>query len=96
MSKFRLIAAGDGRFELTGDMSFDTADAILVESTRSFAGHAAVDVNFARVEKADSAGLALLLEWKSWQRQGRCRVNFSNIPESVLAIARTTQVEHLF
>ena len=96
MSKFELIAAGDGRFELVGDMSFDTADAILRESTHSFAGHAAVDINFARVKKADSAGLALLLEWKSWQRQGRCTVNFSSIPESVLAIARTTQVEHLF
>jgi phospholipid transport system transporter-binding protein len=96
MSKFQLIAAGDGRFDLAGDMSFDTADAILRESALSFAAHAAVDVNFAQVKKADSAGLALLLEWKSWQRQGRCRVNFLNIPESVLAIARTTQVEHLF
>ncbi len=96
MSEFQLIAAGDGRFELVGDMSFDTADAILRESAGLFAGHAAVDVNFAQVGKADSAGLALLLEWKSWQRQGRCRINFSDIPESVLAIARTTQVEHLF
>jgi phospholipid transport system transporter-binding protein len=76
-------------------MSFDTADAILRESERSFAGLAAVAVSFAQVKKADSAGLALLLEWKSWQRQGRCSVSFSDIPESVVAIARTTQVDHL-
>jgi phospholipid transport system transporter-binding protein len=95
MSAFQLIAAGDGKFELAGDMSFDTADAILRESGSAFAGHTAVDVNFSRVKKADSAGLALLLEWKAWQRQGHCQVNFSAIPESVLAIARTTEVEHL-
>jgi phospholipid transport system transporter-binding protein len=95
MSENQLISTGDGKFELAGDMSFDTADAILRESALSFAGHDAVDVNFSQVKKADSAGLALLLEWKSWQRQGRCRVSFSAIPESVLAIARTTEVEHL-
>ena len=95
MSNFELNALGDGRFELIGEMSFDTADQILDSSEALFGDYAALEVDLSRVEKADSAGLALLLEWKAQANRKAGRIVFLEVPESVLAIAETTEVSGL-
>lgn len=95
MSSFELNALGDGRFELIGEMSFDTADKILDSSEALFGDYASLEVDLSRVEKADSAGLALLLEWKAQANRKAGTITFVDVPESVLAIAETTEVSGL-
>lgn len=95
MSDFELRDLGDGQFELSGAMSFATADRILFDSDKKFALHEQLQIDFSGVDDADSAGLALLLEWKALTRKRRHRVSFSGLPESIVAIARTTGVDHL-
>ena len=95
MSEFELNDLGDGRFELSGAMSFATVDRILDASQRPFQRYQSVEVDFSGVSKADSAGLALLLEWKAWARQRSIPIIFTTVPDSVLAIAQTTEVNHL-
>ncbi len=95
MSNFELNDLGGGNFEITGDMSFETAEFILRASQRVFEQHENVRVDMSAVEKADSAGLALLLEWMSWARQGVAKIDFVAIPASVLAIAQTAELENL-
>ena len=95
MSDFELVDEGDGRFTLTGAMSFATANDILTKSDSLFSRHAALEIDLAGVEKADSAGLALIIEWKSQAANREAAIRFSNLPESLLAIARTTEVEDL-
>ena len=95
MSDFELRDLGDGNFEVSGDMSFETAEQILRVSQRVFAQHENVRVDMSAVEKADSAGLALLLEWMSWEKQGVAKFDFVAIPTSVLAIAHTAELKDL-
>lgn len=95
MSDFELRDLGSGKFELYGEMSFHTADRILDASRNPFAGHDDVRIDFAGVSDADSAGLALLLEWKSWAKSRQSSVQFVSLPQSILSIARTTDVDHL-
>lgn len=95
MSDFELKDLGDGNFEVSGDMSFETAEQILRVSQRVFAQHENVRVDMSAVEKADSAGLALLLEWMSWEKQGLSKFDFVSIPTSVLAIAHTAELKDL-
>ena len=95
MTDFSLTELTEGRFELTGAMSFETADRILRSSERLFRGHRKLSVDFSGVDDADSAGLALLIEWKARaQRQGS-EILFSGLPQSILAIAKTAEVDHL-
>jgi hypothetical protein len=75
MSKFELNDLGEGHFALNGEMTFETAERILLAS--------------------DSAGLALLLEWITWANHTVREIRFLSMPERVLAIARTTEVEQL-
>lgn len=95
MADFELKDLGDGRFELSGEMSFGTVDRILRRSESAFRSHQRVEVDFGGVDKADSAGLALLLEWKAAARRNSHLIDYVAIPASVLAIAQTTDVEHL-
>jgi len=95
VSDFELKDLGDGSFEISGNMSFETAEHILRASQRVFKQYENVRVDMSAVEKADSAGLALLLEWMSWTRQGAAKIEFASIPASVLAIAHTAELQDL-
>lgn len=95
MSEFEMRDLGDGRFELSGDMSFETAERILVESEEPFEQHTRIEVDLSGVSNADSAGLALLLEWITWANHTVREIRYVDMPERVLAIAKTTEVDSL-
>jgi phospholipid transport system transporter-binding protein len=94
VSSFEWKQVGEGAFELIGEMSFDTAAKILTSSERDIAQCAQAQVNLSQVSKADSAGLALLLEWKAQAKQRKAVIRFVAVPDSLLAIANTTEVIH--
>lgn len=86
---------GDGRFALNADLTFETVTALLDRSKRLFAAHEHIDVDMSGVRQADSAGLALLLEWRSWARTAGRRIAYQNIPPQIAAVARISEVEAL-
>ena len=95
VSSFELKRTADGVFDLIGEMSFETAAQILKASEREFVQHAETQVNLSQVSKADSAGLALLLEWKAQAKSRNTVIRYVALPESLLAVARTTEVTDL-
>ncbi|MBT8100790.1 MAG: STAS domain-containing protein [Gammaproteobacteria bacterium] len=95
MSEFELKDYGDGRFSLTGNMTFETAERILAESEKPFERYTQIQVDLSNVTDADSAGLALLLEWITWANHTVREIRFLGMPDRVLAIAQTTEVDHL-
>ncbi|HSM31413.1 MAG TPA: STAS domain-containing protein [Woeseiaceae bacterium] len=95
MNKFELQDLGEGRFALNGEMTFETAERILLASEEPFEQHTRIEVDLAGVTKADSAGLALLLEWITWANHTVREIRFLSMPDRILAIARTTEVDQL-
>ena len=95
MGDFELSDLGEGRFSLSGEMSFETAERILLASEEPFEQHTRIEVDLSGVELADSAGLALLLEWITWANHTVREIRFQSMPERVMAIAKTTEVDHL-
>lgn len=58
-------------------------------------GSATMAVDCAQVSSADSAGLAVLIEWRRWCRlQGR-HLKFVNLPVQINAIARLSEVSEV-
>ena len=95
MSEFTFEDLGQGRFALSGEMTFDTAEKILRMSEDLFEEHTQLEVDLADVTASDSAGLALLLEWVTWANHSVREIRFTSIPEKIYAIAKTTEVEPL-
>lgn len=95
VSSFELKKVEEGRFSLRGEMSFGNAEQILAASERVFQSSTSLELDLSDVDDADSAGLALLLEWKARAQRQAAEIRFVNVPESLLAIAKTTDVSDL-
>ena len=95
MSDFELVDQGDGRFAVSGDMSFATANTLLRRSEKLFARHQSLAIDLSGVKKTDSAGLALIIEWKSQAAGRQADIQISGVPGTLIAIAKTTEVEDL-
>jgi len=95
VSDFTLEDRGDGCFVLSGEMTFDTAERILRASEDPFEEHSQLEIDLSNVTDSDSAGLALLLEWVTWANHTVREIRFTGMPERVMAIAKTTEVDRL-
>ena len=89
--------ATQGRIVVTGELTFATArearqlGVLVLESSR--ADRLVVDCS--GVTRADSAGLAVLLDWLAWGRRKSRTVSLENLPASLVAIARISEVDEL-
>ena len=86
---------GDGHFAILGDLSFQTVVVALEESKELFSDHSIIEIDLAGVKRADSAGLALMLEWVNWARNSAHEVRFRNIPAQIISIAQISEVEDM-
>jgi len=90
-----LAPAGEGRFALSGALVFGNAARLLAEGERAFEPLQSVEVDLAGVTRADSAGLALLIEWSLAARDAGRRVGYCNVPPAVASLAGISDVSEL-
>lgn len=95
MTPASLVMNAPGQLSVTGPMVFATAGDLLAASRSLLVSSAPVTINLATVTDADSAGLALLLEWLRWGRAEGRSTAFAALPEKLLAIARLSDVDGL-
>lgn len=86
---------GAGRFRLEGDVGFGTVMHLLHESRHLFENELRVRLDFGGVERINSAGLALVIEWMREARHGGWALELINPPEELHAVARICDVEDL-
>ena len=96
-AKVTISESSSGRVVVTGELTFGTArearqiGLLVLES--SGADRIAIDCK--GVTRADSAGLAVLLDWLAWGRRRTRPVTLENLPASLIAIARISEVDTL-
>jgi len=87
----------DGRVAVSGELTFASArDArqlgvLVLEGSRA----QRIVIDCSGVTRADSAGLAVLLDWLAWGRRKSRVVSLENLPASLVAIARISEVDGL-
>ncbi len=87
--------AGADRYLIQGSLTFDTVTRLLARSLELFPHAEALDIDLGAVENADSAGLALLIEWMRYARRHDLPIRFINMPPQMLAIARASSLDHV-
>jgi len=83
----------DARLYVSGVVSYDTVPELCADADTLFSSDEVVTFDLGEVERADSAGLALLIEWMREAAHHRCEIRYINIPQQMMAIARVSGLD---
>jgi phospholipid transport system transporter-binding protein len=89
----RIEPRDEGRIELVGDLTFETVGALLARGPDTVQAENGTVVDLAKVTRADSAGLALMVEWLRRARRRNARIEIINMPEQMRSIARMSKLD---
>jgi phospholipid transport system transporter-binding protein len=93
-----VIEEAPGRISVRGALTFETARRACEAGIRGFKRAKKVpqiEVDCGGITEADSAGLAVLLEWLKWALKHEKPMAYTNLPDSIRAIASISDIEPL-
>ena len=91
---FRLEGAGEGRLVAHGALTFASARAARTLALAALKdGSGALEIDCQGISSADSAGLAVLIDWLGAARQAGRSLRYRGLPEDLSALARISQIE---
>ncbi len=92
-----VVARRDGVLEVGGRMTFQTVPELAQRSAALFNGDATtLTLDLSKVSLADSAGLALMLEWMKQARLAKRDIKFLNLPDQVKRLIRVSGLNQAF
>lgn len=92
----QIESVGDGVLLVRGDLSFSSVTRVLAQSRPLLSqGSGKLALDLGEVQRADSAGLALLMQWLRMGKEQGLEIRFRHLPEQLLAIARASDLERL-
>jgi phospholipid transport system transporter-binding protein len=83
------------RFVVTGEMTLESAKIALIESKGVFDAVNDIEIDLQHVTQADSAGLALLVDWMRAAKKAKKSIAFKHLPEQMNAIAKASGLDDL-
>lgn len=87
MSTFKLIHQNNNNYSIEGELTFNSLNKRTIPSSEFLKKTDAVLVDLEKVKAADSAGLALLLEWIKHSKLYDTKLVFKSIPHQLLTLA---------
>ena len=88
-----LARVADGDYKVTGQLVFATVRDLLRASATVLQGEPRQSIDLSGVEHADSAGLALLIEWFCAAEKAKRSVRFTGVPAQLRALAKLSNLE---
>lgn len=95
MSAAKIERNEAGIIEVSGALEFGLVVGLLKSSQRFFTGEGDLLFNLSKVNKTDSAGLALLVEWLALAKKSKQALSFQDIPKQMLDIARVSGLDDI-
>lgn len=97
MTENGLASRGEGKFELSGQLTFQTVPQFQLQAGSLLLDDAQpLTIDMRGVTQADSAGLALMIEWLQMARAGKRSLVFANIPEQMNDLIRVNGLQQMF
>jgi phospholipid transport system transporter-binding protein len=91
------IEQGGAGLVARGELTFATARAARAAGQRALlaVSSASVPIDCSGVTKADSAGLAVLLDWLGAAKSSGKTLRFDQLPNAIVAIAQISELDEL-
>jgi phospholipid transport system transporter-binding protein len=95
-SEAGIQVSADGSVQVSGEMTFNSTPALFREFESHLRGAGAeLNIDLAQVERADSSGLALLLEWQAMANRQQRTLHIINAPRNLLSLAKLCEADAL-
>ena len=78
-----------------GELDFNSAKLVLESVSPHIKENASLVIDLAGISRANSAGLALMIEWLATARRSGSTVTFHHIPDGLRQLASVCQVDRL-
>ena len=96
MSIPSLEKVAQNAFSVSGELNMQTVPAISRMANGQLMGlQGEVSIDLSAVTRADSAGLALLIDWLRIAKQHQYTIAFRNLPKQLLQIAAVSELEDI-
>jgi phospholipid transport system transporter-binding protein len=97
IERLQTTGGGPARLQLRGPLTFATAAAVWRDGLRALEAcdGALIEIDCSGIERADSAGLAVLIEWLAWGARRDRQVRLQALPATLVDIARISELEDL-
>ena len=83
-------------FSVSGELNMQTVPAISQMANGQLSGLSGeVSIDLSAVSRADSAGLALLIDWLRIAKRHRYKLAFRNLPEQLMQIAAVSELQDI-
>lgn len=89
-----IVIQNSGHVVVDGDMTFSSIDKKISSAFDFLTRTKQVTVDLGGVGNADSAGLALLIEWIKYARSKRVQLQIRNVPNQILNLAKLSGLEN--
>jgi len=93
MPVFNLIKLSDGAYFVEGNMTFSTLNKKTIKSFDFLNTTKDIHIDLEKVTAADSAGLALMIEWLKHSKLYNTKLRFRNIPQQLLTLAKLSDLD---
>ena len=93
MPVFRLIKLSDTSYFVEGDLTFFSLNKKTIKSFDFLNITKKICIDLEKVTSADSAGLALMIEWIKQSKLHSTNLTFKNIPQQLLTLARLSDFD---
>ena len=95
LARLEPVAGVAGRFRVEGELNFASVPALQARAVDLFAGCPQITLDFSGVTRANSAGLALLLEWQGRARRAGQPFALQNLPAGLINLAHISELEEV-
>jgi phospholipid transport system transporter-binding protein len=95
VDQFSIQRVADRRLEASGVLGYVTAGRALPAGLALIPRDSTCTIDLSRVTEADSAGLAVLVEWLATAKSRGTVIRYECIPAQILAVARISDLESL-
>jgi phospholipid transport system transporter-binding protein len=92
----KIQLASDDCAELSGDLTFDTVKKLSIEAAAMLGANNSVkQLDLSEVERVDSSGLALLLEWQAGAKKRGALFQVVHAPADLVSLAKLCEAQEL-
>ena len=96
MNQPHLEKISDHEYALSGELTMKNVPQVALETAPMIAGMSGeVSIDLSRISRADSAGLALLIDWLRIARREKVTLRFERLPDQLMQIAQVCELHSI-